>query len=151
MLSVTFSHRVHQDFVYREAETNFDSARAQPYSPQDTFLVNNIPATTTETTPWTKKLSAAVTAALVPITPRERNEPKAVHEARAIFAHQHPTSVAQFKARPNIRSSDMLPNGVPLVDMLSVWGTRYRAGSSSCPLLGWPDAAEFPTSLIFKQ
>jgi hypothetical protein len=124
MLSVTFSRRVHQDFLYREAETNFASARALPYSSQDTFLINNNPATTTGTMPWSKKLRAGVTAALVRITPRERNEPKSVHEARAVFAHQHPTSVAQFRARPNTRSTDMLPNGAALADILAVWGTR---------------------------
>jgi hypothetical protein len=124
MLSVTFSRRVHQDFLYQEAESSFASARSLPYSPQDTFLVNNIPTTTTGTMPWSKKLRAGVVMALVKSTPRERNESRAVHEARAVFAHQHPTTVAQFKARPDIRSVDMLPNGAALADILAVWGTR---------------------------
>jgi hypothetical protein len=124
MLSVTFSRRVHQDFLYQEAESNFASARALPYTPQDTFLVNNIPTTTTGTKPWSKRLRAGLVGALAKITPRERNESKAVHEARAVFAHQHPTSVAQFKARPDIRSTDLLPNGSALADILAVWGTR---------------------------
>jgi hypothetical protein len=124
MLSVTFSRRVHQDFLYQEAETSFASARALPYSPQDTFLVNNNPTTTTGTKPWSKKLRAGVVGALAKSTPKERNESKAVHEARAVFAHQHPTTVAQFKDRPDIRSSDLLPNGSALVDILAVWGTR---------------------------
>jgi hypothetical protein len=62
--------------------------------------------------------------ALAKITPKERNESKAVHEARAVFAHQHPASVAQFKARPDIRSIDLLPNGAALADIVAVWGTR---------------------------
>jgi hypothetical protein len=128
MLSVTFSRRVHQDFLYQEAESNFASACALPYTPQDTFLVNNIPTTTTGTKPWSKKLRAGVVGALAKITQeshhQERNESKAVHEARAMFAHQHPTSVAQFKARPDIRSTDLLPNGSALADILAVWGTR---------------------------
>jgi hypothetical protein len=76
-----------------------------------------------------------VTAALVRITPRERNEPRAVHEARAVFAHQHPTSFSQFKAKPNTRSMDMLPNSAALADILAVWGTRVPGWQFILPLL----------------
>jgi hypothetical protein len=135
MLSVTFSRRVHQDFLYQEAESSFASARALPYSHRDTFLINNDPTTTTGVKPWSKNLRAGVVGALAKSTPRQRNESRAVHEARSVFLHQHPNSVAQFKVRPDIRSSDLLPNGSALADILAVWGTRVAGWQFILPPL----------------